>query len=109
VPDAEGAARAVGPRRVHPADRIRDWIALGLVIAGALLYGIAHAGMGSIARDRTSTTAAQSARGDWKMVRWNRYERLSRAGVALVVVGAAAAMLSFAGHARRRKETSHAS
>lgn len=108
--DAErNGVSAVGVPRVHRADRIRDWLALGLVIAGALLYGTAHAGMGSIARDRTPTTAEQSARGDWKMVRWNRFERMSRAGVALVVVGAAVSVLSFMRHARRRKEIPHAS
>jgi hypothetical protein len=88
---------------------VRDWIALGLVIAGALLYGTAHVGMGSIARDRTPTTAEQSARGEWKMVRWNRFEKLSRAGVALVVVGAAGSIFSFARHALRRRTGSNAS
>jgi hypothetical protein len=99
----------VAPARVHRTDRVRDWIALGLVITGALLYGSAHAGMGSIARDRTPTTAEQSARGEWKMARWNRFEKLSRAGVALVVVGAAASIVSFARHALRRRRGSNAS
>jgi hypothetical protein len=88
--------------RVSRADRVRDWIALGLVIVGVLLYGAAHAGMGALARDRTPTSAEASARGDWKMVRWNRFERLSRAGIGLVVVGAAVSVLSFARHALRR-------
>jgi hypothetical protein len=88
---------------------VRDWIALGLVIGGALLYGTAHVGMGSIARDRTPTTAEQSARGEWKMVRWNRFEKMSRAGVALVVVGAAGSLFSFAWHALRRRGGSNAS
>jgi hypothetical protein len=88
---------------------VRDWIALGLVIAGALLYATAHRGMGIVARDRTPTTADASARGEWKMVRWNRYERMSRAGVLFVVTGATVAVWSFARHAARRRGTSHAS
>jgi hypothetical protein len=88
---------------------VRDWIALGLVIVGALLYGAAHAGMGAIARDRTPTTAEASARGEWKMVRWNRFEKMSRAGIALVAAGAAVSVLSFARYALRRRGSSHAS
>jgi hypothetical protein len=87
---------------------VRDWIALSLVIVGALLYATAHRGMGAVARDRTPTTAEASARGEWKMVRWNRYERMSRAGVFVVAVGAAMAVWSFARHAVRRRGTVHA-
>jgi hypothetical protein len=94
---------------VHRTDRIRDWLALSLVIAGALLYGVSHFGMGSIARDRSPTTTEQAGRGDWKMVRWNRFERMSRLGLGLVVAGASVAVLSFVTHARRRRESSHAS
>ncbi len=99
----------VGSSRVSRADRIRDWLALGLVLAGALLYGTAQSGMGTLARDRTATTAEQSARGEWKMVRWNRFYKMSRAGVALVVAGGAVAVFSFAMHAWRRKGSSNAS
>lgn len=106
--DAQGVG-AGGSQRVNRADRVRDWLALGLVLAGALLYGAAQNGMGTLARDRTPTTAEQSARGEWKMVRWNRFYRMSRAGVALVVAGGAVAVVSFAIHARRRKGSSHAS
>jgi hypothetical protein len=109
VPPAEGdAAGAYGSVRVHRADRVRDWLALGLVIVGALLYGTAHRGMGAVARDRTPTTAEASARGEWKMVRWNKYERMSRSGVFLVAAGAAVAVWSFARHAVRRRGTAHA-
>ena len=100
---------AAGSQRVTRSDRVRDWLALGLVLAGALLYGMAQSGMGTLARDRTPTTAEQSARGEWKMVRWNRFYKMSRAGVALVVAGGAVAVFSFAIHARRRKGSSHAS
>jgi hypothetical protein len=58
--------------------------------------------MGALARDRSETTAEQSARGQWKMVRWNRLERMSRVGIALVAGGAALAVWSFGRHARRR-------
>jgi hypothetical protein len=109
VPPAEGdAGGAVRSARVHRADRVRDWVALSLVIVGALLYGTAHRGMGAVARDRTPTTAEASARGDWKMVRWNKYERMSRAGVLLVAAGAAVAVWSFARHAARRRGAAHA-
>jgi hypothetical protein len=94
--------------RVHRADRIRDWIALSLVIAGALLYGTAHGGMDAVARDRTPTTAEAAARGEWKLARWNRYARMSRAGIVLVAAGAAVAVWSFARHAGRRRGTAHA-
>jgi hypothetical protein len=115
VPGAEGveqgergAQKIAEPRRVHRADRIRDWMAVGLVIVGAIVYGAAHAGMGSLARDRTPTTTEQAARGEWKMVRWNRFDRLSRVGVGLVLAGAAVSILSFARHMARRKARSHA-
>jgi hypothetical protein len=103
---ADGASRSL---RVQRADRVRDWIALSLVIAGAVLYGAAQLGMGAVARDRIPTTAEAAARGEWKMVRWNKYERLSRAGIFLVGAGAAGAVLSFARHAVRRRGASHAS
>jgi hypothetical protein len=109
VPPAErgvdGAHRAV---HVHSADRIRDWIAVTLVVAGALAYGAAHRGMGAVARDGTPTTAEASARGEWKMVRWNRYDRMSRGGILLVAAGAGVAVWSFARHARRRRGTADA-
>ena len=97
-----------GPGRVHRADRVRDWIALTLVIVGALLYGTASRGMGAVARDRTPTTAEASARGEWKMVRWNKYERMSRTGVFFVAAGAAMAVWSFTRHVGRRRGAAHA-
>ena len=103
MPAAERAAGSLRQVRVHRADRVRDWLALALVIAGALPYGAAHRGMGALARDRTATSAAESARGEWKMARWNRFERMSRAGIALVAVGAAVSVWSFARHAVRRR------
>lgn len=109
VPPAEaGASAAAPPARVHRADRIRDWIALGLVLLGALVYGVAHRGMGLVARDRTPTTAEAAARGEWKMVRWNRYERMSRAGLILVGSGAVVGAWSFVRHASRRRRVANA-
>lgn len=104
-PDGGGAH---GSAPVHRADRVRDWIAISLVIVGALLYGTAHRGMGTVARDRTPTTAEASARGEWKMVQWNKYERMSRAGIFMVAAGAAVAVWSFTRHAARRRGTAHA-
>jgi hypothetical protein len=109
VPLAEpGAVGAPSPARVHRADRVRDWIALSLVVIGVLTYGTAHRGMGALARDRTPTTAEASARGEWKMVRWSKYARMSRAGVFLVVAGAAVGVWSFARHAARRRGAANA-
>jgi hypothetical protein len=99
---------ATGPSGVHRADRVRDWIALALVLLGTVLYGVAHRGMGSVARDATPTTAEAAARGEWKMVRWNRYERMSRAGVILVASGAAVGAWSFVRHASRRRRVANA-
>ena len=99
-PSPAGLARAGG---VNRADRVRDWIALALVIAGTLLYGSAHRGMGALARDRSVTTPEAAARGEWKMLRYNRLERRSRVGILIVAAGAAVAVWSFARHATRRR------
>jgi hypothetical protein len=93
---------------VPAADRLRDWLALGLVIAGALVYASAARGMTALAQDRTPTTAEAAARGDWKMVRWNRYERMSRLGIGLAAAGAVVSLYSFARHAARRRRAGHA-
>ncbi|MDQ3996451.1 MAG: hypothetical protein M3303_05485 [Gemmatimonadota bacterium] len=107
------AERAAGPgdrlARVHRADRIRDWVAVALVVLGVAVYGTAQRGMGAVARDRTPTTAEASARGEWKMVQWNRYQRMSRAGILLVAAGAAVGIWSFTRHAARRARAPHAS
>jgi len=104
-----GAAGAGAPaRRVHRADRLRDWIALGLVIAGALLYGAAHRGMASIARSRVPARGEATAPGEWQLVRWVRFERMSRAGMLLVATGAAVSIWSFARHAARRRGADNA-
>jgi hypothetical protein len=65
--------------------------------------------MAAVARDRTPTSPVAAARGEWKMVRWNKYERLSRAGIFLIAGGAGVAIWSFAAHTMRRKGSSHAS
>ena len=109
MPPAEHAAGAGDrPARVHRADRIRDWVAVALVIFGVAVYGTAQRGMGAVARDRTPTTDEAAARGEWKMVRWNRFERMSRAGMVLVAAGAAVSIWSFARHAARRRGAEHA-
>ena len=100
---APGQPADVRKTGVSRADRVRDWIALGLVVAGALLYGAAHRGMAGLAGDRSVTTAEAAARGDWKMARWNRFERMSRGGVILVALGAGVAIWSFTIHAARRR------
>ncbi len=112
APSVPAAERAAGPgdrlARVHRADRIRDWVAVALVVLGVAVYGTAQRGMGAVARDRTLTTVEASARGEWKMVQWNRYERMSRAGVVLVAAGAIAGIWSFTRHAARRARTADA-
>jgi protein-S-isoprenylcysteine O-methyltransferase Ste14 len=90
---------------VARGDRIRDWVAMALVVIGALTYVTAHRGMGSVARDQTPTTAEAARRGEWKMVRWIRYERMSRVGIVLVGAGAIVGVWSFARHAMRRGVT----
>jgi hypothetical protein len=90
---------------VDRGDRIRDWVAMVLVLLGALTYFTAHRGMGSVARDQTPTTTEAARRGEWKMVRWNRYERMSRVGIALVGAGVIVGVWSFARHAMGRGTT----
>jgi hypothetical protein len=61
--------------------------------------------MGSVARDQTPTTTEAARRGEWKMVRWKKYERMSRVGIVLVGVGAVVGVWSFARHTMRRGST----
>jgi hypothetical protein len=64
--------------------------------------------MGALARDRSVTTPDAAARGEWKMVRWNRFERMSRAGILFVAAGAGVAVWSFSRHAARRRGAQNA-
>ena len=80
---------------VPPAARARDAVALALVAAGAGAYLFAWRGMQALAERRVVTGP-----GEYLMVQWNSYHKLSRLGIAGMIAGALVAAWSF--HRLRR-------
>lgn len=80
---------------VSAAARIRDLVALTLLLIGAGLYVYAHAGMGRLVANQV-----QLASGEYYMNRWNEYRTMSNIGLAIAGAGIAAGVLSFMRHSR---------
>ena len=84
---------------VHPADRLRDAVALALLVGGIALYAYAFLGMEGLAAGRIT-----AAPGEWATSRWVRYRQLSLAGLGVAAAGVAMAVYSFWRRSRRRDE-----
>lgn len=67
---------------VRAADRRRDLAALVMLIIGAALMLQAHFGMRALARGDVTL-----AEGEWRMNRYNRYDRTSSLGGGFAVAG----------------------
>ena len=79
--------------RVSSTARVRDLIALTLLLVGAALYVYADAGMG-----RLAVNQVELASGEYYMNRWNEYRTMSNIGLAVAGAGIAVGILSFVRH-----------
>ena len=84
---------------VTPADRLRDAVALALLVGGIALFVYANRGLETLAAGRISV-----APGEWAITQWSRYRGLSFAGLGLVAAGIAMAAYSYWRRAIRRDE-----
>ena len=82
---------------VTPADRLRDAVAVALLVAGVALFLYAYRGLEALAAGRISVGP-----GEWATNQWSHYRGLSFAGLGLVAGGLAVAAYSFWRRARRR-------
>lgn len=82
------------------AERLRDAIALALLVGGAALFFYAFRGMENLAAGRFAV-----APGEWAIARWSHYRTLSLAGMGLAVLGIATAVYSYWRRARQRGES----
>ena len=81
---------------VSRADRIRDGVALLLVVAGIGLVLGSHAGM-----QRLATNTIVVPKGEWAVAQFTRYYYVEIAGYVAAVVGIAVGAWSYLLHARR--------
>ena len=84
---------------VTPADRLRDAVALALLVGGAALFVYAYRGLETLAAGRITV-----APGEWALTLWSRYRGLSFAAIGLVAAGVAMAAYSYWRRAVRRDE-----
>jgi hypothetical protein len=92
VPPGPGSDAA----RTSGADRVRDAIALALVIGGVALLIIAHVG-----NSRLATQPIVVAKGQTAFSIWMRYYYMGFAGVGAVIAGVLVGFGSYIIHARR--------
>jgi hypothetical protein len=87
VAPAQGATRG---------DRVRDVVAIVLVLAGAGLIGLAHVGNTRLATQPIVVAPGQSA-----FSQWMHYYYIEFAGYGAVVAGVLVGLASYVIHARR--------
>jgi hypothetical protein len=88
---------------VSPVSRFArslDSLALLVFLTGAVCFAYAHLGM----RQLRDTAFVENRVVAWAMIgEWNRWQRLSWIGVALVVTGVTIGVLSAIVHARQKR------
>ena len=77
-------------KRVSGSERLRDVAAALLVVGGASLYLYAYSGMRSV-----MLNPVPAPREEWVLQRYARLWNLSRAGIALLVLGMLVAAWSY--------------
>jgi hypothetical protein len=82
-------------------DRVRDGVAMTLVVIGAILILIAHSG-----DTRLATHPVIVARGQSAFAQWMHYYYFEMAGYAAVIVGVITGIVSYAIRARRLRRSS---
>ncbi|MHB0949490.1 MAG: hypothetical protein ACYC3Q_01890 [Gemmatimonadaceae bacterium] len=84
------------PSRAH---RVRDGVAAGLLVLGAIGYLVAHRGMQSLIAHQPYERL-RGPGGGWNLAIWGRYWHLSRASLVVAGIGVAVAIWSFVSHLR---------
>jgi hypothetical protein len=78
------------------SDRLRDGLALVLVLLGIVLIVLSNSGM-----HRLATQPIVLARGEWAVARYDHFRRLALLGYLATIAGVAAGIWSYTLHARR--------
>ncbi|MFI5249911.1 MAG: hypothetical protein ACHQTF_08070 [Gemmatimonadales bacterium] len=86
-------SNAASPGR---SDRLRDAVALVLVLLGIALILLSNAGM-----HRLATQPIVLAHGEWAVARYEHFRRLGMLGYLATVAGLGAGIWSYTLHARR--------
>ena len=84
---------------VTPADRLRDAVALALLVGGAALFFYAYRGLQALAAGQITV-----APGELAVSQWARLRGLSLTGIAIAAGGIAMAAYSYWRRARRGPE-----
>jgi hypothetical protein len=84
---------AASPGRI---DRLRDGVALILVLLGIMLTLLSNTGM-----HRLATQPIVLAHGEWAVVRYEHFRRLGMLGYLATIAGIGAGIWSYTLHARR--------
>jgi hypothetical protein len=96
TPDQSAGPAPSAKRVAAKADRLRDLIALALVLAGIALMLVSHSGMQQLA-----TQPIVLAKGEPAFAQYNHYKYLDYAGRAVIVIGIMVGFASYLIHARR--------
>lgn len=95
-PVRAAVSAAPGPARTTRADRIRDAIAIGLVVVGAAMVLVAHN-----VNTRLATQPIVTPKGHTAFSVWLRYYYVDLAGWAAILAGVLVGIASYVVHARR--------
>ena len=91
---------AAGPHRptavISKGDRVRDLVALVLVLVGIVLILVSHAGM-----QRLASQPIVVAKGQWASSVWTTYAYIDYAGRAAAIIGIIVGIASYIIHRRR--------
>jgi hypothetical protein len=97
-PPTAGDSATNVSRPTTRADRIRDAVALALVLGGVALVLVSHAGMQKLA-----TQPIVVAKGQTAVAIWDKFAYIELAGYAAAVIGLLVGFVSYIIHARRGK------
>jgi hypothetical protein len=92
------ATGATAPRPVTRGDRLRDFMAVACVVAGAGLVVASHLGM-----RRLATGPIVVPQGEYAIVQFNRYYYVELAGYVVALVGIVVGIASYVIYARRAR------
>jgi hypothetical protein len=82
------------------SDRLRDGVALVLVLMGIMLILLSNAGMHQLA-----TQPIVLAHGEWAVARYEHFRRLAMLGYVSTIAGLGAGIWSYTLHSRRAADT----